>query len=322
MKKMILLLGLAPLFVGSVVAQNDTIEDGKFAYWEQKTGTEGVKYDELSAPFWTSLNQLASLPADMFTGPVTMFKDPGRSGAVNDYAPRMVANQMLFGDSGMIFLPGVIGTIDVVFEKLTARTGRAFSSRPKAIRGYMKCAPVNGDSANIYVGLSRYNKTTGTRQVIGMVDKSYKETISEWTEFNLPIQYRSDDIPDTVIVLFVSSGGYDRNFKNLLHCQGQLGSMISVDDVEFVYDNVANETNEVLAGSKLYPNPSVSGVFNLNVGEACGMEVFSVSGQLIMQKNLATAGEYTVDLSRFAPGVYYIRLSNNDGMAALKAIKR
>ena len=328
MKKILCILWALPLLIGAVSAQNFPIPDGHFENWTTEEAEDGSTYDELGNPFWTSLNQLASLPASMFTGPVTMFKETGRSGQEGDYAPRLVANEMLYGDSGMIFLPGVIGTLDVVFDKLTARTGRAFTSRPKAIKGYMKYFPVDGDSASIYVGLTRYNEAAGMRQTIGIVDQIYKDTISEWTEFNLPIQYNDDEVnPDTVMVFFVSSADYDRKFERLMHCKGSLGSTLLVDDVEFVYEGgepgpSTNNENTVLAASKLYPNPSFNGIFNLNVQEACSMEVFAISGQAVMQQNLMTAGTYTVDLSRFAPGVYYIRLTNGDGAAVLKAIRR
>ncbi len=326
MKKKLCVLCALPLLFGAVSAQNYSIPDGHFENWTTEKAEDGSTYDELGNPFWTSLNQLASLPPSMFTGPVTMYKETGRSGQEGDYAPRLVANEMLYGDSGMIFLPGVIGTLDVVFEKLTARTGRAFTSRPKAIKGYMKYFPVNGDSASIYVGLTRYNEEGGMRQPIGLVDKIYKDTISEWTEFNLPIEYFDEGAPDTVMVFFVSSAGYDRKFERLMHCEGQLGSTLWVDDVDFVYeegnDPSTSMENAVLASSKLYPNPSFNGIFNLNVQEACAMEVFSVAGRLVMQQNLNAAGAYTVDLSRFAPGVYYIRLTNGEGSAVLKAVRR
>ncbi|MCM1531839.1 MAG: PCMD domain-containing protein [Bacteroides sp.] len=320
MKKTILAMAALSFFGGKSMAQTQALPDGKFESWETGKTYEGDAYDDLANPFWESLNILATLDPTKFTGPVTLFKDKGRSGAADDFAPKLRSNFLKFGENQEIFLPGVVGALTVLIDDQSATFGRPFTSRPKAIKGYMKYEPVNGDSASIFVEVYKYNAAAGKRQTIGRIEQIYKEKVENWTEFNLPIEYTNDLTPDSITVLFVSSAGYD--FDDLFNCKGQIGSTLWVDDVEFVYDNVANETNEVLAGAKLYPNPSVSGVFNLNVAEACGLEVFSVSGQLIMQKNLATAGEYTVDLSRFAPGVYYIRLSNNDGMAALKAIKR
>lgn len=321
MKKTILCLSLLSVFAGSSMAQNEPLPDGKFEYW--KTGNQygnAGTYDDLANPFWESLNSLSTLPPEMFTGPVTLFKDKGRSGADGDFAPKMVSNTMKFGEDEDIFLPGVVGAISVVPDKQTATFGRPFTSRPKAIKGYMKYAPVNGDSASIFVEVYKYNEAAGIRQTVGRVEKRFHDAVEDWTAFELPIVYNNDMTPDSVTVLFVASAGYA--FNDLFKCKGQIGSTLWVDDVEFVYDNVANETNPVLASSALYPNPSANGVFNLNVKAACGMEVFSVSGQLLMQKALATAGAYTVDLSRFAPGVYYIRLSNAQGAATLKAIKR
>lgn len=320
MKKTILCLSMLSVFAGSSVAQNQALPDGKFEQWEQGPIHGGGTYDDLAHPFWKSLNVLASNPPSMFTGPVTLFKDKGRSGAEGDFSPKMVSSILEYGNNEKIFLPGVVGALTVVMDKQTATFGRPFISRPKAIKGYMKYAPVNGDSASIFVEVYKYNEAAGIRQIVGRVEKIFHDAVEDWTTFELPIEYNNNMTPDSITVLFVSSAGYD--FKDLFNCKGQIGSTLWVDDVEFVYDNAANETNPVLASSALYPNPSANGVFNLNVKAACAMEVFSVSGQLVMRKALATAGAYTVDLSRFAPGVYYIRLSNAEGAATLKAIKR
>lgn len=325
MKKTILFLGVLSLFMGKSMAQNEALPDGKFEYWKQvKLYDSDSTYDDLSNPFWESLNILATLPPDMFTGPVTLFKDKGRSGADGDFAPRMQSDFLKFGEDKEIFLPGVVGAITVLTDKQTAIFGRSFASRPTAIKGYMKYKPVNGDSASIFVELYKYDPDLGARKPIGRVERFFKENEEDWTPFELSIEYYSDDTPDTVTVLFVSSAGYD--FKDLFNCHGQIGSTLWVDDVEFVYEEggepSTNNENAVLAASKLYPNPSFNGIFNLNVQEACRMEVIAVSGQLVMQQNLTAAGAYTVDLSRFTPGFYYIRLSNQDGAAILKAVRR
>ncbi|MDE5609383.1 MAG: PCMD domain-containing protein [Bacteroidales bacterium] len=325
MKKTILFLGVLSIFIGKSMAQNQALPDGKFEEWEQgkKYGDAGT-YDDLANPFWKSLNILATLQPDMFTGPVTLFKDKGRSGAEDDFAPKMQSDFLKFGEDKEIFLPGVVGAMTVLIDDQTAVFGRPFKSRPKAINGYMKYLPVNGDSASIFVEVYKYN-AAGMRQTIGRVEQKFKDSVEDWTAFELPITYNSDETPDSITVLFVSSAGYD--FKDLFNCKGQIGSTLWVDDVEFVYEGEdpgpsTNNENTVLAASKLYPNPSFNGIFNLNVQEACRAEVISVAGRLVMQQNFNTAGAYTLDLSRFAPGVYYIRLSNQEGAAILKAVRR
>ena len=322
MKKTILLLGVLSLFIGKSMSQNQQpLPDGKFEQWEQDTTYWGTIYDDVANPFWASLNLIATLPPDMFTGPVTLFKDQGRSGAEGDFAPKMRSDTMRFGTDGkLIFLPGVVGALRVLVDEQSAEFGRPFVSRPAKIKGYMKYAPVEGDSASIFVEVYRYDANAGRRQTIGKVEKFYKEAITDWTPFELPITYNSDATPDSITVLFVSSAGYD--FDDLFACEGQVGSTLWVDDVEFVYEGSSVNENPVLASSKLYPNPSRNGIFNLSVKEACQMDVVSATGMLMMQQDFVAAGAYTVDLSRFATGVYYIRLTNRQGSAVLKAIKR
>ena len=320
MKKKLCALLALPLLFGFAAAQNFEIPDGHFENWKTGRTDWGDTYDELANPFWASLNLISGLPPESFTGPVTMFKDRGRSGADDDFAPKMVSNEMRFGtDSTYIFLPGVVGTLEVLVTEQSAIFGRPFPSRPAAIKGYMKYHPVNGDSASIFVEVHRYNEA-GKRVIFGRVEHIFKDSIKAWTPFELPITYNSDATPDSITVLFVSSAGYD--FDDLFACEGQVGSTLWVDDVEFVYEGSSVNENSVLASSKLYPNPSRNGIFNLSVKEACHIDVISATGMLMMQQDFVAAGAYTVDLSRFATGVYYIRLTNRQGSAVLKAIKR
>lgn len=315
------MVAAAPLLAGSLFAQEEQIPDGKFEYWKTGTTDAGTSYDDLANPFWESLNILSSLPPDMFTGPVTLFKDKGRSGEAEDFAPRMESKEMAYGDGETIFLPGVVGAMHVLIETQTAVFGKPFTSRPAAIKGYMKYAPKNGDSASIFVELYKYNADLGKRIMIGRVEKIYTETVSEWTEFNLPITYNSAQAPDSVTVLFVSSAGYD--FDNLFACKGQVGSSLWVDDVEFVYgEESAVETADVLRDSKLYPNPSADGRFHLQVPEACRIEVVSLSGAVVFSRTFGSAGTYSLDLSDRSQGIYMVRLSNENGTTVLKAVCR
>lgn len=319
---------LLPLAWGGLQAQtqDSLFSDPGFDYWESGEGQDGVTYDDLMDPFWGSLNELATLPPDMFTGPVTLFKDAGRSGEAEDFAPRMESSSMVFGGEGMeLFIPGVVGTIDVDFANIDATLGYPFTSRPLGMKGYMKYAPVNGDSASIFVELKRYNEDLGMSQMIGRGELIFKEAVADWTEFDLTIEYKSQVQPDSITVLFVASAGY--NFDNFLACQGQKGSSLWVDDVQLYYEEAtpepdpsANE-NAALAASRLYPNPSADGRFNLQLSEACRVQVLSVTGQLLQDQEMA-AGVQALDLSKYAPAYYVVRLSNEKGIAALKAVVR
>lgn len=328
MKKLVLLAMLLPLAWGGLQAQtqDSLFSDPGFDYWETGQGQDTVTYDDLMDPFWGSLNFLATLPPEMFTGPVTLFKEAGRSGEAEDFAPRMESSSMVFGGEGVeLFIPGVVGTITVDIANIDATLGYPFTSRPLGMKGYMKYAPVNGDSASIFVELKRYNEDLGMSQMIGRGELIFKEAVADWTEFDLTIEYKSQVQPDSITVLFVASAGY--NFDNFLACQGQKGSSLWVDDVQLYYEEAtpepdpsANE-NAALAASRLYPNPSADGRFNLQLSEACCVQVLSVTGQLLQDQEMA-AGVQALDLSKYAPAYYVVRLSNEKGSAALKAVVR
>lgn len=322
MKKTFLFLAAMVAFGMNASAQQEQIEDGSFDFWKEETDARGEKFHDLSDPFWGTLNMLATLPAEQFTGPVTVFRDKGRTGADDDYAPRMQSDTMTYGqDAETIFLPGVVGAMTVITETQTAQFGRPFSSRPLSLKGYMKYTPVNGDSASIFVELYKYNEVIGERQIIGKVEKIFHEAINDWTEFELDIKYNSDVEPDSVTVLFVSSAGYD--FDNLFKCKGQTGSKLWVDDVQFVYEDGTSvvELNEMVA-AKAYPNPSATGEFNVLVPAACRAQVVSISGQVVMNCEFQKAGQYAINLGQYAPGVYMLRLQGERGTSVLKLVRK
>lgn len=323
MKKTFLLIASMFAFGAVVSAQdNPQIEDGGFDFWHEDEDARGEKFYDLSDEFWGTLNMLATLPPEQFTGPVTVFRDKGRSGADDDYAPRMESSSMVFGEeSTTIFLPGVVGAMTVITETQTAKFGRPFEGRPSSLKGYMKYSPVEGDSASIFVELYKFNEALGTRQIIGRVEKKFYESINDWTEFNLDIKYNSDVMPDSVTVLFVSSAGY--NFDDLFACKGQKGSALWVDDVEFVYGGqTAVESGAGLEGVRAYPNPSLTGVFQVSVPSACSAQVVSLSGQVVLNREFRQAGEYELNLGQYAPGVYMLRLQAENGTSVLKLVRR
>ncbi|MDE7357580.1 MAG: T9SS type A sorting domain-containing protein, partial [Bacteroidales bacterium] len=77
--------------------------------------------------------------------------------------------------------------------------------------------------------------------------------------------------------------------------------------------------NETLSASdcKIYPNPSASGLFTLEVGQACRMQVSSVTGKILYEDNFVSAGQYTIPLQGYAAGMYIVRLFTEDNQSVL-----
>ncbi len=327
MKKTLMMLFVLSFLTGMAMAQNEALPDGKFEYWKQELTYDKTPYDDVANPFWASLNMLSTLSPDMFTGPVTLFKDKGRSGAEGDFAPKMVSNFLKFGQDKEIFLPGVVGAITVLTDKQSAQFGRPFTSRPKSIRGYMKYAPVNNDSASIFVELYKYNPDTKVRRMIGRVEQHYKSAVSDWTKFDLTIRYTSDDTPDSATVLFVSSAGY--RFDSLFECKGQIGSTLWVDDCEFVYADgstgeqpdtpTAIETVQALKVS-VYPNPATDEL-NLFVEEDGQLILMNQAGQMV-RRQAVTAGENRLNIGELRAGFYTYQVIGAQKSGSGKFIKK
>ncbi|MDE7102101.1 MAG: T9SS type A sorting domain-containing protein, partial [Bacteroidales bacterium] len=68
---------------------------------------------------------------------------------------------------------------------------------------------------------------------------------------------------------------------------------------------------------KIYPNPSASGLFTLEVGQACRMQVSSVTGKILYEDNFVSAGQYTIPLQGYAAGMYIVRLFTEDNQSVL-----
>ena len=329
MKKTLVLLA-ALLTVSFAWAQQ--LPDGGFENWKKDgPNYEGNYYDELGDPFWKTLNMLSTLEPEMGTGPIVVFKEEGKRGS----CPRMVSGSLQLGNKP-IFLPGVVGSFTVDIKNQTAHFGRPYTGMPESLKGYMKYAPVNGDSAAIFVEV--YTTKDGQRKMVGRVEQRFFNAMPTWTEFDLPIRYRIEDDEeiDSICVLFVSSAGY--NCDDLFECKGQVGSTLMVDGCRFVIDGndpgapdanlpenedkpliVANETVDML-NVRAYPNPATD-VLNVVVEENAQLTIFDQAGRVLLQQAVV-AGENALNIANLKAGFYTYRVMGAQKNGSGKFIKK
>ncbi|MDR1180767.1 MAG: PCMD domain-containing protein [Bacteroidales bacterium] len=238
MKKVILLTAFIAVAV-NLKAQNAPFPDGGFENcWEEfenRTPGKADYWDFKENYLLTTLNQLHELTGDEGDAPLTVFRFDGSDVYNGSYSLELVSKSMTLGGSS-IFLPGVAATLFISYSPLDCILGSDFTSRPTAIKGWYKYAPANGDSAAIEVTL----KKNGT--VLGSGKQVITNAVSNWSQFNVPIYYSSNETPDSIIVIFASSANYDftKGLTGLMQCQGQIGSTMYVDDVEFDYTEPEN----------------------------------------------------------------------------------
>jgi hypothetical protein len=151
----------------------------------------------------------------------------------------------------------------------SAKRGIPFSARPLQFRFWYRYLPQGSDSATMYAILSRWNGTE--RQRIAEARLYRYEAQSEWTQASLTFSYVSDEIPDTIAVVFAASAGGE-------FFRGDIGTTLYVDNITMVYDPVSvNEDRSTSApfsfdGSQLIVDPTVA---------LSGIDIYSLQGACV-----------------------------------------
>lgn len=133
---------------------------------------------------------------------------------------------------GYITLPGILTLGDFVMDYI-AQTGvinggEPFAYRPTSLKGYYKRTQVTGDSALVGLGFSKWNPVTNKRDTVGLGVGYFNQTVSTWTQFDIPIDWTSPEFPDTFNIIIASSDVvYGSTFVE--------GSTIWIDNLYFEY---------------------------------------------------------------------------------------
>jgi len=312
MKKVTILIMLALCFENyNMKAQN--FPDGSFEnnweYFSNPTPGKSDYWDFKDAYFLATLNQLHELSGVMGDAPLTAFRE---SNAIDgNYALKLISNTMTFGED--LFLPGAAGTLYIDFTNLDCILGKPFTYSPLQSTGWFQSTLVNGDSAAIEVFLKKGGAKIGGGKML------IYNNVNTWTSFNIPITYTSQQTPDSVVVIFASSAGYDfTSIETLMQCKGQNGSILMIDDVAFGYEQ---GIKQLLFSEKeifIFPNP-VADKLNIQLNELQDgkLVIYDNSGREVESK-LVNSDNVSINVSDLAKGSYFINLYVNGKQIASK----
>ena len=316
MKKITLLLSSFLLFPFFLSAQQYQLPDGGFETgWKSEIGVNGQFWEYKTNYFYT-LNELYAIAipgggkADL-----TAFREERANHVHNgNYSIRLVSGHVQVGE--VIFLPGLVGTITENFVDEFTEENRVSITRdwaydtPRALTGWYKYNPVNGDSALIDIGLYDYGTTE-----IALAKKVIKETVNEWTKFEItiPEQHWNKEVQE-IRVLFVASAGV--NFANFDQCKGQKGSTLWVDDVQLIYNVGIKQNFFSTLKTKAFPNPATE-LLNIELNEHFSgkVMVYNVAGSLVIEENI-TGTQCQLNTSALASGNYIYKLMEGNTIFA------
>ena len=281
-KKLLFILALT--FAVSVKAQN--IPNAGFESW-----TPGFGYEDPNS--WGTLNA-----ASILGMPISVTKSTERHGGA--FSAKVETMSTIDSTGQETPSPGFmfIGSVNILQQ--TGVLGTSFTARPDSLVGWVKCNSVNGDTSGIALQLTKWDAIALTQEQLGFGSFITTSTSTSFYRFSVPIEYVSENTPDSLSVIVISSLG-----------AGQIGSAIWVDDLSLIY-NTSSSVGELNGTSfDVFPNP-VNDELSISSKTVDKMEVYSTTGILIDHIVIDAGLIYTYDTKKLANGLYLVKNSKGE----------
>ncbi len=224
---------------------------------------------------------------------------------------------------GEMRMPGMLTlgrmNIDMVTQSATVDGGIHFPYRPTKMKGYYKYQKVDNDSCLLGMVLYKYGAAGQPPDTIGR-GFLISDNIMDWQAFEIPIEYSTDEIPDTLNIIALSS--YDHLQLNVF-----TGSTLWVDSLYFEYDSTSFIGDYAVYESptSIYPNPAQQQIrvdYQLPNGiKQAEMAILDLSGNIICIKQLPTVkNTLNISLTGLSPGTYICVVQSDKGIHSRKKL--
>lgn len=187
-------------------------------------------YNPSPKEFWASPNNGSGDLGTLAQVPVVVFRVGGDSVYSGSYAAMLKTSEGKVGNKKTLVAGAIasgIFEIDIKDPFNSLKFGKKFIKRPKTVTGYYKYYPVAGDSASAYCYVTKIDANCKI-DTIGFGRKLFYDTQDEYAKFEFEVKYKSEDIPQNVVIYFTSSEAGDE-FK------GQVGNTLFIDEVSISY---------------------------------------------------------------------------------------
>jgi len=302
----ILLLSF-PLF--SQVIENPSFED-----WETTSGPNSEPTDWSSIQTGTPDNLASFAPQVMFqstdahTGSYSIRLKNAYVAIANTVANGIASN----GEFLLNFNPQLTNTHT---NGSDAGQYTYCTNRPDSIVGYYKYSPMDDDvcqvQALLHTGADDFLPDPDSTGWIAMATfTSPNETVTDWVRFSAPFEYFEEGNPNYILFNVSSGNGYF----------AVAGSEAWFDDFELVYNPVG--INEELASNLLNVYSSDNQISvdlkKFSRGETMNLEIYSVSGQLIITDQILSGNEKSFYVEE--SGIYICKLQDKEGLVLTKKV--
>ncbi|GLB52597.1 hypothetical protein NBRC110019_16370 [Neptunitalea chrysea] len=172
------------------------------------------------------------------------------------------------------------------------------------------------DTAAVSVYLTKWNTTTVQRDTIGTGILEFGEEKTAYTAFTNPITYINQQVPDSIIMIFEPS---KFPVYTLPGTNGVTStSFFTIDNLSLTQGPLTNA--EVLAQQvALYPNPTNA---NIRITNFTGtVSVYTTAGKKVLNEKEITLGTNELGLKQLPPGVYLLKLQQQDQVFYKKVVR-
>ena len=211
--------------------------------------------------------------------------------------------------SGAQCLNGYVATIfyvgftPVLSSSTTSHRGFYMDKAYTSLRGWYKFTSSKGDQFQVSIATSHGDTAVGYGSLL-------LAPASEWTEFNVPIDYTLPSTPDSSIIVITIAGANNSSTVNS-------GSQFYLDDLSYGYlsDVISPSTSEKISVDILTNPCSESTPIRIqSLSEtSASFEVFDQNGksQISSKQIRLQAGSNLLSLEtkELSTGIYYVRFS-------------
>lgn len=274
MKNITILLAVATLITTQSIISQDTIPNGDFEVWYSPTLPKSWQTTNMFLPpgFSTCMKTSNSFEGDFAIQMKTIDIDSGQ----------LVPAVATLGELGIGYTAG----------------GIEFSSRPLSLKAYVK-HPSNGDLVQIAVEFFKNGFS------IGGAEWSTTDSLGDFTEIVLPINFINNDYPDTMNITMLTD-------------LFSVGSSMTVDGLAF--ENAATSILEKSdANFIIYPNPCYDYIkFKGLVGQPQTTTILDLSGRIVLS-NSSPLSE--INVSNLKQGMYTLIIETDETVFSKKFLK-
>lgn len=218
---------------------------------------------------------------------------------------------------------GVVLAIVGLGRKLPSNSelggGLPFTARPAVLQFYYKLSgpqsPVADEAPAAFIELTR--TVNGQVETIAYSYLTFPTPTATYTLAQIPIEYESAAVPDSVHIAFVTNGESD------LFGDGVAGTVLQIDDISLTGTATATRDAKLAAAISVSPNPSPEGRYVLGAAEpallAAPLTVLDATGRVVRRE--AAPSQFptrALDLSGLPTGIYTLQLFTPRGLVTRK----